>query len=171
MHQQCTWPFNNLCGRPSALKLPEFFWEWYLAVFGEHLLGCYSMHSEQLPTTPPLTLVAFQSSCSKWSQMDSMMFKSGLCGSHSISYKTLCSSLHLKYLFTLFVVCLVSLSCWNRKLGPINHLPEGTAWWIKICLSFHWSYFFFLQQLCYKDHSSYCRWVHLCARSLSNFCS
>ena len=73
---------------------------------------------------------------SKWSQIASMIFKSGLCGGHSISSRTPWSSFLFKYLLTLFAVCLGSLSCWKVKRGSINHLPDGMAWCIKICLYF-----------------------------------
>ena len=73
---------------------------------------------------------------SKWSQIASKIFKSRLCGGHSISSKTLWSSFLFKYLLNLFAVCLGSLSCWKVKRGPINRLPDCMAWWMKICLYF-----------------------------------
>ena len=65
-----------------------------------------------------------------------MIFKSRLCGGHSINSKTAWSSFRFKYLLNLFAVCLGSLSCWKVKCGPINRLPDCMAWWMKICLYF-----------------------------------
>ena len=65
-----------------------------------------------------------------------MIFKSRLCGGHSISSKNAWSSFLFKYLFNLCAVCLGSLSCWKVKRGPINRLPDCMAWWMKICLYF-----------------------------------
>ena len=44
---------------PFCFKTGELFWECSLAVFVEHLLKCYCMRSEGLPTTLPVTLVVF----------------------------------------------------------------------------------------------------------------
>ena len=40
-------------------KTAELFWKCSLAVSAEHLLKCYSMRSEGLPTILPVTLVVF----------------------------------------------------------------------------------------------------------------
>ena len=73
---------------------------------------------------------------SKWSQIASMIFKSGLCGGHSISSRTPWSSFLFKYLLNFFAMCLGSLSYWKVKRGPINRLPDCMAGWMKICLYF-----------------------------------
>ena len=65
-----------------------------------------------------------------------MMLRSGLCGGHTITSRTYCSSLCWRWFPMTLAVCLGSLSCFRINLGPIIHLPDGIAWWISICPDF-----------------------------------
>lgn len=71
---------------------------------------------------------------STWSQMSSIMFKSWLCGGHSINFKTPCCSFRLKYCFTLFAVCFGSLSCW--KSSTRRNSVANQKLWLFFCIHY-----------------------------------